>query len=62
MTDYCALTTTQVESLAIDLKCDDRDVRLEAIRYFCQFILDPAPALIEYILRGDCIETLAVNI
>ncbi|KAI8885245.1 ARM repeat-containing protein [Backusella circina FSU 941] len=57
--DYCALTTTQVDSLAVDLLCNDKDVRLEAIRYFCQFILDPAPALIEYIVRGDCIETLS---
>ncbi|KAI9316889.1 armadillo-type protein [Dichotomocladium elegans] len=58
---YYRLTTEQVDALAADLKSQDKGVRLEAAQHLSKFVLEPAQALIDYITKGDCLETLTVN-
>lgn len=50
-----------MEELADDLKSNDKSLRLEAAQYLAKFVLEPSQALIDYISKGDCIETLTVH-
>ncbi|KAI8879422.1 ARM repeat-containing protein [Backusella circina FSU 941] len=57
---YYRLSNDQVVSLSLDLRNnEDKNVRLEAAQYIGKFVLEPAQALIDYITKGDCIDTLA---
>jgi HEAT repeat protein len=59
---YYRLSNEQVEALSSDLKnTGDKNVRLEAAQYIGKFVLEPAQALIAYITKGDCIDSLAVK-
>ncbi|KAI8148744.1 armadillo-type protein [Fennellomyces sp. T-0311] len=50
----------EMQSLSNDLKSGDKTVRMEAAQYLSKFMVEPCQALIDYIVRGDCIETLTV--
>ncbi|ORY95073.1 armadillo-type protein [Syncephalastrum racemosum] len=58
---YYRLTTDQVNDLARDLKSTDKDRRADALQYLSKFVVEPAQALIDYIVQGDCIDTLTVR-
>ncbi|CAO3581389.1 unnamed protein product [Absidia cylindrospora] len=55
---YYRLNTAQIQSLAQDLKSTDKKIRMDAIRYLGKFVVEPAEALITYIVEGNCIDTL----
>ncbi|KAI8081290.1 armadillo-type protein [Halteromyces radiatus] len=55
---YYRLNTAQVQSLAQDLKSTDKKIRLDAIHYLAKFVVEPAEALMTYIVEGNCMETL----
>ncbi|ORZ10426.1 armadillo-type protein [Absidia repens] len=59
---YYRLNTAQIQSLAQDLKSPDKKIRMDAIRYLGKFVVEPAEALITYIVEGNCIDTLMVNL
>ncbi|CAO3648836.1 unnamed protein product [Cunninghamella blakesleeana] len=55
---YYRLNTMQVQSLAYDLSSSEKNIRMEAIQYLGKFVLEPAEALLSFIIEGSCIETL----
>ncbi|CAO3654270.1 unnamed protein product [Cunninghamella echinulata] len=55
---YYRLNTMQVQSLAHDLSSSNKEVRMEALKYLGKFVLEPAEALLTFIIEGNCIETL----
>ncbi|SAM08859.1 hypothetical protein [Absidia glauca] len=55
---YYRLTTEQVESLAHDLQSFDKKTRMDALQHLGKFVVEPAEALITYIVEGNCMETL----
>ncbi|SAM01312.1 hypothetical protein [Absidia glauca] len=55
---YYRLTGAQVDSLAQDLKAEDKKTRMGAIQYLGKFVVEPAKVLVAYIVEGDCMEIL----
>lgn len=58
---YYRLTEAQVDSLAQDLKAGDKKTRMDAIQYLGKFAVEPAKALVAFIVEGDCMDTLTVS-
>ncbi|KAI8329420.1 armadillo-type protein [Chlamydoabsidia padenii] len=56
---YYRLTIEQVDALAHDLKSYDKAIRLDALQHLSKFVVEPAEALITWIVEGNCMETLA---
>lgn len=59
---YYRLTVEQVESLAHDLQSFDKKTRMDALQHLGKFVVEPAEALITYIVEGNCMETLMVRL